>query len=427
MQPPDVSELVGTWVNTKSDGGVAQVIISGTGTGFEVHPFGFCSPTLCDLGSQPALRFSGSVESLTAIGFELTINSSTETDFMQGHLISGPSGQRLLEITTQVTFPPGDLRNAYELTEDFQLGPSGMQIAVQGTANNAVLIGTWMNTQNDGGLAQVVISNVGGNLEVHPFGFCAPTNCDLGTHTASKFSSNVSSSTAVGFQVTFTSNTLTEYMQGHLILGNSGQSLLEITTQTQFPKGDQRNDFEMTEDFQLGPSAQSDFSVSPQSNNLTVPTGGQATDVITVAAVNGPWDSAVQLTCEETGQPPLATCLLSQTNVTPSASSATSKLTVDAPSGMTVVTPPFSQHASKSLMAGWFLLAVLAIALAVGAKNQRGWYWKFCGLIILLFLMQTACGGGGNATMPGATNQMVTVTATSGAVQHAIQIMVSVQ
>lgn len=222
-------------------------------------------------------------------------------------------------------------------------------------------------------------------------------------------------------------NTLTEYMQGHLITGSSGQSLLEITTQTQFPERDPRNDYELTDDFELGPATPSDFSVTPQSSNLTVPAGGQATDIVTVAAVDGPWDNPVQLSCEVAGPPPMATCLLSQTTLTPGSGSATSKLTVDAPTSMGMVTPPFYGHLSRFHFAVWFLMAAVGIALAVGSRNQRGWSWKFCASLILLFFMQTACGGGGNGAMPGATNQTVTVTATSGAVQHAIQIMVAVQ
>jgi hypothetical protein len=100
-QPTSVSELLGTWVNVKSDGGIAQVVITDAGGNFEVHPYGFCSPTFCDWGAHPALRFSAGVTSSTAIGFQVTIDFTSEAEYMQGHLIKTLLAR---EITTQTRF-----------------------------------------------------------------------------------------------------------------------------------------------------------------------------------------------------------------------------------------------------------------------------------------------------------------------------------
>lgn len=118
-QPTDASPLLGTWVSTKTDGGLAEIVITDVSGNFEVHPYGSCSPTFCDWGIHPALRFSNSIGSSTAIGLQLTINFKFATRYMQGRIITNSLGQTLLEITTQTRFL--DQRNDYQLTENFKL------------------------------------------------------------------------------------------------------------------------------------------------------------------------------------------------------------------------------------------------------------------------------------------------------------------
>lgn len=428
VQPANTSGLVGTWVNTQTNGVVAQVVITATGA-FEVHPYGFCSPSPCDWGSHPAYRFSASISSTKAIGFQATINSTSETDYMQGHLVSGTSGQSVLEITTQVAFPAGDPRNNYEATEDFQLNavtqPGGPPLA-----NPSELVGTWLSTKATGGVAQVVVTDAGGSFEVHPYGSCSPTFCDWGSHPALQFSNSATSNATIGFQVAIALTSEPEYLQGHFIPATSGQNLLEITTQTMFTqRGDLRNDYEMTGQFQLSAAGPPSFSLTPASGNLALHAGGQATDVITIAPVNGAWDTAVQLSCVVNGPSPMPICGFSPPSLMPGASAVTSTLTVTAPMAADMSYPSPHARVGRSLLATWLPL-MFGITLVFGSRKQRCSRKVLCGSLLFLLLLLTACGMSNSNSSNGtrtATNYTVTVTAASGAVQQTTQLAMTMQ
>jgi hypothetical protein len=171
-----------------------------------------------------------------------------------------------------------------------------------------------------------------------------------------------------------------------------------------------------------------DFSITPKSTAFTIQPGGQGSDVLTLAGVNGSFSNAVQLTCAITGSTPKPACGLSPTSVTPGANSATSTLTITAPTTAATIQYPSRQfHYRESLYAVWFPLVAGFCVVRVSKKQRRN-HWLSLGLLLALFLSQVACGGRSSGDqVPPPTNYMVTVTGTSGATQHTTQVTVTVQ
>jgi FG-GAP-like repeat/Divergent InlB B-repeat domain len=190
---------------------------------------------------------------------------------------------------------------------------------------------------------------------------------------------------------------------------------------------DMNSDHSVVANFSPSATLPPDFSIAPTSTSLSVQRGGQVTDVITVAPLNGvPFGSAIQLSCVVTGPTPMPACALSPTSVTPGANSAASTLTITAPAAAAALTPASYRRLSKSLYALWLPL-MLGITLVGGSKKLRRAYWVLGGLLVLVVL-QVACGGSNNSSGGGTpTNYTVTVTSTSGAIQHTTQVAVTVQ
>ncbi len=148
-----------------------------------------------------------------------------------------------------------------------------------------------------------------------------------------------------------------------------------------------------------------------------------------VTPVNGPWDSAVQLSCAVTGPSPMPTCGLSQSSLTPGANAVTSTLTVTAPASAAMSSPATRQRLRRSLFAAWLPL-MFGITLVIGSSKQRCRLWVVCGSLPLLFFLQTACGASNSSNGTGThppTNYTVTITATSDALRQTTQVAMRIQ
>lgn len=179
----------------------------------------------------------------------------------------------------------------------------------------------------------------------------------------------------------------------------------------------------------FAPVGAADFSVASTSSSLDIANGGQGTDLITVAPLNGvPFGSAIQLSCVVSGPAPKPTCSMSPTAVTPGSNSVTSTLTITAPAAAAMLAPAGNQQLSKLLYAFWVPL-IFGIAVVGRSRKLVRRNWAFCAVLVLLLILQVACGGNNSSGggTPPPTNYTVTVSGVSSTITHTTQVTVTVQ
>ncbi|MGA8075124.1 MAG: FG-GAP-like repeat-containing protein, partial [Candidatus Acidiferrales bacterium] len=174
-------------------------------------------------------------------------------------------------------------------------------------------------------------------------------------------------------------------------------------------------------------NAKPDFTITPASASLTMQAGASASDVLSIAAQSG-FAGSVQLTCSVAGGSPAPSCAISPQSVTPG-NSAT--LTVNA-AGLSAWAWPRIEQTPTLLAAGLSFaisLALIGCIWAIACDKKRGWLNALCVVALGATTLLGACGGGSTASSPPPAAQTftVTVTATSGGIQHSTSIDVTVE
>ena len=143
------SHYAGNWYNNNvNTSGITQLNVTATSTNaISVQGWGSCSPTDCVWGTG-----SGTVSGTT-----ITVSN-----------FSSAAGTNVLSIPSSGTLRAVRSGNTY----DFHQGP----IATD-------WVGTWTNKVVTNNITKIIITSSGGQLSLHPYGKCTPSDCDWGTKT----------------------------------------------------------------------------------------------------------------------------------------------------------------------------------------------------------------------------------------------------
>jgi uncharacterized repeat protein (TIGR01451 family) len=172
-----------------------------------------------------------------------------------------------------------------------------------------------------------------------------------------------------------------------------------------------------------------DFALAPATTTFTTQTGAQVTDVLTLTGQNG-FAGAVTLTCAVTGPAPLPTCKVSQSPVMLGSSPGSSTLTITAPATLAAFALPRNDGNNTAFALDFSLSAILlgGMGLWLGDfKKRHRLSVVLGGVVLVLFAVLAGCAAGSSTSPPTPQNYTVTVTATSGSLQHSTTVTLTVQ
>ena len=175
-----------------------------------------------------------------------------------------------------------------------------------------------------------------------------------------------------------------------------------------------------------------DYTLMTNKNSATLLAGQSATFVITTTSINA-FNGTISFSCGNL--PQLATCSFvpTSTSVGPSATTATTTLTVKTtgPNALLLPQPlrPANRNGVYAKIWSWGPIAVGVLLLAGARRHKRSYVVLGCLLTLLMVISLTSCGGGSSTPPPpppprtpsGATTMTVSATgaATGGGAQAA--------
>jgi hypothetical protein len=179
--------------------------------------------------------------------------------------------------------------------------------------------------------------------------------------------------------------------------------------------------------------AGADFSLTTSPGSDTLKAGATATYQLSVSPVASAFTNIVKLSCG--GAPALSACSISPNAVTPNGSTATAILTVTTTASVAQLVPLRSSH-ERILYAFWMplqgigLLGMILVGSGARSRKLRVFFLSLLICTALMFVVGCA-GGTGIKTPPqvGTTpgTYTISVTGTSGGLQHSIPVRLIVQ
>jgi hypothetical protein len=176
-----------------------------------------------------------------------------------------------------------------------------------------------------------------------------------------------------------------------------------------------------------------DFSLTSAPGSVSVAPGATASYNLTISPVGGSFASEVKLACS--GLPAQASCSLSPNAVTPGANPAGSTLSITTAASVAAARA-LRPSRGVPMLAVWIQLqgiGLLGIILALPKRHGKQLRGRALLLLLIGFLIfMTACAGGtGIAPAPqtGTTpgTYTVTVTGSSGSLQHSLSVTLTVK